>query len=197
MRTRVPKTWLALLAIVGLTAGGAANAVPCSPVLVSGGILPSVACKDGPTGDSSPSAADLNAGFYFGSNTWSLLDTTADGVDAAVWSFSSGSPNGRRLGTFHLASGLWSNFSKLAVVLNGPGGLWDDDIRWSAYLLPKGHDGAYGWTYDFVHRLRNASIYGVEGRTVPVSEPAGLAIVLLALGAATLVLRRRLARVRR
>jgi hypothetical protein len=197
MGTRVSKTWLGLLAVVGLAAGGAANAVPCSPAVLSGGILPSVACKDGPSGDVSPGAADLNAGFYFGSNTWSLLDTTADGVDSAVWSFSGGNPNGRRLGTFHLASGLWGNFSKLAVVLNGPGGLWDDDTRWSAYLLPKGYDGVYGWTYDFVHRLRNASIYGVEGRTVSVSEPASLAIVLLALGAATLVLRRRLASARR
>ena len=197
MGSRIPKSLSGLVAVVVLAASMSAEAVPCSPLVLSGGILPSVSCRDGADGDSTPSAGDLNAGFYFGSNTWSLLDTTADGVNAGVWSFSGGSPNGTRLGTFSLASGLWGGFSKLAVVLNGSGGLWDNDVKWSAYLLPKGYDGAYGWTYDFIHRLRDASIYGVEGRTVSVNEPAALTVVLLALGAATLVLRRRAAAARR
>lgn len=205
MKRKFSKEWMSrglvgILATIGLVFASSANAVPCSPIIVSGGILPSTNCKDGPDGDTADSAADLNAGSYFGSSSWTLLDNTIDGVDGNIWSFSGGSPNGQYLGVFDLANGIWSGFSKLAVVLNGRGGLFDSDVKWSAYLLPNGNDGIYLWSYDIVHKLKNASIYGViDGNptTVRVPEPATLAVFCLALAVGGLVLRRRLATIKR
>jgi hypothetical protein len=186
--------------VIGLAGAGPVLAVPCGPVY-TGGVAPSVACRNGPDGDISDSAADLNSGSYFGINTWNLLDTTADGVDEDVWTFwnlsGSVNPNGTRHGLIELADGIWSQFSSLAVVLNGRGGLLDSDVKWAAYRLNPG-DAWLAWSYDLVHRLGSASLYG-RARTAPppggggpvtVPEPQVLALLLVALGIGGFALRR-------
>lgn len=176
------------LATVTLVLAGTAQAVPCGGIL-TGGIAPSSDCRDGAAGDTSASAADLNAGNFFGSSSWSLLDSTSDGVNNAYWSFLPSDPNGDNLGLFGLADGIWNSFSQLAVVLTGRGGAFDSDIKWSAYLLPENWD-TYGWTYDYVHKLGSASLFGVA-RTVSVPEPGAIALVLAGFGGIAVALRRR------
>lgn len=179
---------IALLASFALAP--AANAVPCGNLL-SGGVAPSIACHNGPDGDTVDSAADLNAGNFFGFNTWNLLDNTTDGVDQTYWSFLGGNPNGTHLGIGSLAAGIWNSFSSLSIVLNGRGGAMDRDVKWAAYQINPG-DSVFVWTYDYLHKLGNASLYGVSRAVsnVTVPEPAALALILLGLGAGTLALRR-------
>ena len=189
MRTpRLAKGLLGAVAVMALAFAGNASAVPCGGIL-TGGIAPNIGCQNGPAGDTSPSASDLNAGNFFGINNWTLLDSTADGVDSSYWSFVLSNPNGTKLGLFFLADSIWDSFSSLTVVLNGRGGEQDGNIKWSAYLLPENWD-AYGWAYDFHNKLTSASLFGVA-RTVAVPEPASVAIFLIGLSGIVLVLRRR------
>lgn len=182
-----------LAMVVGMLSMDPAQAVPCGSIL-TGGVAPSTACRNGADGDTSDSAADLNAGSFFGISAWDLVDSTNDGVDGTRWTFwnlsGSVNPNGTRLGVIELASGIWSHFSSLAVVLNGRGGAMDGDVKWAAYQIKPG-DTWLAWSYDYLHRLGNASLYG-SPRVVSVTEPAALAILLGGLGLGALVLRRRL-----
>jgi len=190
---------LALVAAMAFT--GTAEAVPCGPIY-TGGVAPSIDCRNGANGDTGDSASDLNGGSYFGNSTWDLLDNTGDGVDGGLWTFwnlsGAVNPNGTHLGLIELGDGLWSQFSSLAIVLNGPGSLLDDDVKWAAYLLNPG-DTWLAWSYDIVHRLGSASLYGTYrtatsggGGTTSVREPAVLALLLVGLGLGAFVLRRRL-----
>ncbi|MEZ5565470.1 MAG: PEP-CTERM sorting domain-containing protein [Gammaproteobacteria bacterium] len=179
----------ALLATFGLAQ--TANAVPCGN-LFSGGVAPSIACQNGPDGDRVDSAADLNAGSFFGINSWNLLDNTRDGVDQNYWSFLGGNPNAENFGIGRLAAGIWNSFSSLAIVLNGRGGALDNDVKWAAYQMAPG-DRVFAWTYDYLHKLGNASLYGVSRvtQTTTVPEPAALALVLVGLGVGAAALRRK------
>lgn len=179
----------ALAASALLALGTQAQAVPCGGLL-TGGVGPNVGCQNGPALDPVASAADLNAGNYFGISSWVLLDSTADGVDSTYWSFLPGNPNGTHLGIFGLADGIWDTFSSLTVVLAGPGGALDSSIKWSAYLLPYGWEAPYGWSYDYIHKLGSASLFGAI-RTVAVSEPAAATILVFATLGLVLLWRRR------
>ena len=60
-----------ILIIAGLTLGlnGAAYAIPCG----LGGVSGSIACSNGPPGDSNDQVADLISGNYFGFDDWEFL----------------------------------------------------------------------------------------------------------------------------
>lgn len=195
--TRLLASAVASLALVaGIAFTPVAEAVPCGH-FYTGGVAPSTSCRNGADGDTADSAADLNGGSYFGINSWNLLDNTGDGVDNSAWTFwnlsGSVNPNGTRLGIIELASGIWQQYSSLTVVLNGRGGATDKDVKWAAYLINPG-DHWLAWSYDFIHRLGNASLYGTSRDHPPTSvpEPAALAVLLAGLGLGALVLRRRL-----
>lgn len=172
----------------------AANAVPCGN-LMSGGVVFSIGCQNGPDGDLAASAADLNSGNFFGFNTWQLLDNTRDGVDSAFWSFVGGNPHGSHMGIGSLATGIWNSFSSLSIVLDGPGGAMDRDVKWAAYQMNPG-DQWFAWTYDYLHKLGNAKLFGIARAVsnTAVPEPAALALITLGLvgGAFALQRRRRL-----
>jgi len=199
-KCKTSRTWASTAATLALVAGMAftstAQAVPCGP-FYTGGVAPSTSCRNGADGDTSDSAADLNGGSFFGINSWNLLDNTGDGVDHSSWTFwnlsGSVNPNGTWMGVIELADGIWSQFSSLAVVLNGRGGLTDGDVKWAAYQINPG-DSWLAWSYDLVHRLGNASLYGTARTPTSVSEPGALAVLFAGLGLGALVLRRRLTR---
>lgn len=184
-------TLAAIAMLASLAMAPAANAVPCGNLL-SGGVAPSIACHNGADGDAVATASDLNAGNFFGFSSWQLLDNTRDGVDSTFWSFIGGNPHGSHMGIGSLAAGIWDSFSSLSIVLQGHGGAMDSDVKWAAYQMNPG-DRWFAWTYDYLHQLGTAKLFGVvrsvQNTTVP--EPTTLALVGLGLVAGTAALRRR------
>lgn len=197
-------------ALGGLAMMGPANAVPCGAFDTHGGIkvgatdlgISSASCKDGwgttKNQQNNDSVGAMNAGNYFGISEWTELNKVPDAsLNTSLWSFSPSLVDGQKNGSFTLADGIWSLYSSLAVVLKDGGSTLDKDIKWSAYLLPNGILGTYDWSYDNVKGISHITLYGVPGGTVTVPEPAALVVFIVALGGMTLVLRRRMASVRR
>lgn len=208
MISRKRTSLIATVAAFGaLALSGQAQAVPCGPYSTHGGIkigatdlgASSATCRNSAKNDANDSAADLNNGNYFGSNTWVQLDKSPDGgTDASLWSFNPVIIDGKtKSGTFSITSTAWSLYSQLVVVLKDGGSTLNKDIKWSAYLLPTGVTGPYDWSYDLRKGVSHISLYGIRGGTVTVPEPATLAIFALGLFGAGMVLRRKLAQANR
>lgn len=199
---RLAVSTIAATGLAALLAMTPAHAVPCGAYNLVGGIktgstdlgASSATCRNAVAGDANDSVEDLNTGAFFGSSSWTLLTRTADGTtgDSQFWTYSNVA-NSNTSGTFSLASGLWSLYSKLVVVLKDGGSTTNRDIKWSAYLLPNGINGAYTWSYDRRKQLSHATLYGIKGRT-SVPEPASLAVLGIGLAGAAFALRRKLAR---
>lgn len=180
----------AVLAIIGLSASVSSYAVPCGNYTETGGVSPSVSCRDARPNDRFDNARDLNRDSFFGFSDWQRLDHTRDGADPAFWTVS---PGGSRLaaGTFLLAPGVWNLYDNIAVVLLGGGSAANSRIRWAAYLLPDGTLGTHEWSYDHHRRLWRLSLYargaGVSAQSAPpagsVVEPATLALLVAGLAA--------------
>jgi hypothetical protein len=96
-------------------------------------------------------------------------------------------------GSFTLADGIWNNYSKLAVVLKGPGAsapgapAGTRTVNWALYALMPG-TSLYEWQYGSLpdgtsRRLLWITLYGVS-EAAAVAEPTTTA--LLALGLALL-----------
>jgi hypothetical protein len=193
----VNKKLLGSVAALGLLFAGSANAVPCGWF----GVAPSSQCRDG-TGVQD-SAEVINAGGYFGTSNWQLLDrvdTHGDLSNPDFWSVK-GAARGLPAGSFALAEGIWNSYSKLAVALKG-GGAWPvgapagtPEVNWSLYELPSGtslYDWVYGQTRSGVPRnLFTITLYGI-GRTVTtVAEPGTIALLLIGAAALGLASRRK------
>lgn len=186
---RIQRGIAGLAGMLCLALTGTADAVPCGSYALVGGVDPSTACQNGPSGDANASVADLNNGSgFFSIKGWSELDKTDNGVDTNYWTFTGqGDPSG----TFTLASDIWSSFSHLLVVLKDGGSTTNSNIKWSAYLLPQNVLGPYSWSYDQRKEISYGGLYGVQGGTTTVPEPASAALALLGIGMASIALRRR------
>lgn len=190
------KKLLGGIAAIGLFLSGAANAVPCGYF----GIEPSRQCQDGVT--LVDSVQVLNDNSYFGISNWQFLDrvsTAGDLSNRDFWTVT-GAVRGLPAGTFALADGMWSAWSKLAVALKGPGAYAQNvtgptpEVTWALYMLVPGqnlYDWVYGATRSGVLRgVYQVTLYGVE-RAVTVFEPATIGLLLIGATGLVLVNRRR------
>lgn len=144
-----------------------AFAVPCG----IGYLTTSTACADGPAGVVNDSAGVLNAGAFFGINTWEELSKDEGGgnisgnIDLTVVSV--GSPSG----TWSFNPNVWNNYTSIAIALkdgNYLGNAGPPSIWWSAYLLaPDISSGTwdFGWDKELSH-------FTVYGDPAPIPEPA-------------------------
>jgi hypothetical protein len=204
------------LGIVLLLGAGAASAFPCGVGYVDGnktatpltnpnGAGDDFACLNGPVNDNNDSAADLNAGSFFGRSDWvfydkidpptegaiggnsgilkiSDLETSGGAVIAGNWEF--------------LLANFWTAFDDALIVLKDGGVNVDSGCRgncdsyfWSAYHVTNGEiDG--NWAMDR-RNLSHISLYthpGINPPTPP-DEPVPEPGILSLLGAGLLGMR--------
>lgn len=165
------KKSLLTLSVIGSLAFGslfatAAFAVPCGV----GYLTDSTACADGPSEVNNDSAEELNAGNYFGINTWEELSKDdgfgdiSGNIDLLVDSV------GDTSGTWSFDPSVWDKYTSIAIVLKDGKYFEKDDeaIWWSAYLLTTGTSSGE-WDFGQKNALSHFAVYGDPS---PVPEPA-------------------------
>ena len=161
---------LTLFSMLSIMFSNAATAVTCGTggVFVSSTDQTSIAqdCLDSVAGDANDSIADLNAGSFFGIDTWLFLDKTDDFINGGI-DLTGGAPDSID-GTFSFNASIWDSYNDVVIVLKGGGSTTDKTVKWSAYHLIDGVTNGY-WVYDGVKELSHLSVYVANPVPVPAA----------------------------